>query len=331
MFHHIMNEESADHPLLFRRGMLAAACCVTVFLAALCCVLQTSPAEARIRSALPTASATPAPSRAPSPQPVVLLEDKAPSGASAPTPAPRVLPILPAATPPLPAPRPTPKVEMKVTSYRDYMFSHGSHDIAITIDDGPSENTPALLAVLREEGARATFFVLGNRVRLYPQYAREIVAQGSEIANHSWSHFALQPGESSGRGIREFLYAQQVIGEATGVSGPLLIRIPYGHVYGSLIRSMGRDGYRFVTWTLDTRDWEGGGGERTLEACASAVPGDIILIHSQATSPETLRAIIRLMRERGLSCITVSEMMGRPVPCACPATDTPQVMTLPVS
>lgn len=231
-----------------------------------------------------------------------------------PQPAPRPSPA-PVSTP-VPV-RPTPRINARITSCRDYIISRGVRDVAITIDDGPSGNTPALLRVLAEEDAKATFFVLGNRVKLFPEYARQIVAEGHEIANHSWSHFRLEEDDPPGYGIWQFEYAERVIRECTGVSGRLLIRIPYGKVYGSLIRSMGRDGYRFITWSIDTRDWaHPDGGAHTLETCRNARPGDIILLHSQATSAETLRTLIRSLKEKGLECVTVSDMLGFDAPVA---------------
>jgi peptidoglycan/xylan/chitin deacetylase (PgdA/CDA1 family) len=228
--------------------------------------------------------------------------------------------LRPSFTPPPATPvpvRPTPRVNVRITSYRDYIISHGTHDVAITIDDGPSENTPALLRVLSEEDARATFFVLGNRVKIFPDYARQIVEEGHEIANHSWSHFRLEEDDPDSYGVWQFEYAERVIQEYTGISDRLLIRIPYGKIYSSLIRTMGRDGYRFITWSIDTKDWAyHDDGAHTLEMCRNAGPGDIILLHSQATSAETLRTLIRSLKDKGLKCITVSDMLGFNMPVA---------------
>ncbi|MFM7375971.1 MAG: polysaccharide deacetylase family protein, partial [Chthoniobacterales bacterium] len=64
--------------------------------------------------------------------------------------------------------------------------------VALTFDDGPHpELTPKLLDILRQNGVRATFYVIGRNVETYPDIARRIVAEGHEIANHSWSHPAL--------------------------------------------------------------------------------------------------------------------------------------------
>src|SRR5436305_1564055 len=64
--------------------------------------------------------------------------------------------------------------------------------VALTFDDGPNEPyTSEVLNVLRERHVRATFFLTGMNVQTYPETAREIVRQGHEIGNHSYSHHDL--------------------------------------------------------------------------------------------------------------------------------------------
>src|SRR5689334_791585 len=61
--------------------------------------------------------------------------------------------------------------------------------VLLTYDDGPDpEGTPAVLRELAEADARATFFVLGTRVRLYPDVFRSVVADGHEIGLHGADH-----------------------------------------------------------------------------------------------------------------------------------------------
>src|SRR5690606_139212 len=61
--------------------------------------------------------------------------------------------------------------------------------VALTFDDGPHVSlTPRLLDILKERDVQATFYVLGRNVQRHPEIARRIVAEGHEIANHSWSH-----------------------------------------------------------------------------------------------------------------------------------------------
>ena len=64
----------------------------------------------------------------------------------------------------------------------------GPPRVALTFDDGPSEDTPAVLAALAQTGVRATFFMLGRHVEQHPEIARAVVNGGHAIGNHTYSH-----------------------------------------------------------------------------------------------------------------------------------------------
>jgi len=63
--------------------------------------------------------------------------------------------------------------------------------VALTFDDGPSEWTAPILDVMKEHGARATFFVIGEAIEGRESVLRRTAAEGHEIGNHTWSHPAL--------------------------------------------------------------------------------------------------------------------------------------------
>ncbi|QYR53256.1 polysaccharide deacetylase family protein [Lysobacter soyae] len=88
----------------------------------------------------------------------------------------------------------------------------------LTIDDGPSEETPQILDVLEQYNARATFFLVGDRAEARPALAREIVQRGHGIGNHSQSHpqawfWALGPRQMR----QQIEQAQKQLEVATGV------------------------------------------------------------------------------------------------------------------
>src|SRR5271154_1829902 len=66
--------------------------------------------------------------------------------------------------------------------------SRSRHAIALTFNDGPSDSTPRLLALLNRHSIRATFFMCGQNVRRHPTIARAVLAAGHEIGNHTYSH-----------------------------------------------------------------------------------------------------------------------------------------------
>src|SRR5260370_34890522 len=98
--------------------------------------------------------------------------------------------------------------------------------VALTFDDGPSEDTERILEVLRAYDLKATFFMLGRQVELFPETARRVVADGHEIGNHSYSHpICLFRGAGATR--LQLERAQAIIAEVTG-SQPGFARPPSG-------------------------------------------------------------------------------------------------------
>ena len=74
------------------------------------------------------------------------------------------------------------------------------HAVYLTFDDGPiPESTPYLLKILREFDVKATFFVVGDNVRKYPELYRQILADGHRVGNHTFNHIG-----STRHSIREY-------------------------------------------------------------------------------------------------------------------------------
>src|SRR5579872_5723827 len=101
------------------------------------------------------------------------------------------------------------------------------HQILLTYDDGPNErDTPRLLEVLAKHSARATFFVIGQYVKVLPNIVREIASQGHIVANHTFTHPSLF--WASPRRVREELdRCQKQIEDAIGQT-PAYFRPPFG-------------------------------------------------------------------------------------------------------
>src|SRR5213080_4185518 len=125
----------------------------------------------------------------------------------------------------------------------------GAAAIAITFDDGPDPDvTPRVLALLDEHRARATFFCVGARVNRHPALAREIVARGHTIENHSQRHlhrFSLLGPRAL---ADEIARAQQAILAATG-EVPQFFRAPAGLRNPFLEPVLARAHLRLVSWT----------------------------------------------------------------------------------
>ena len=178
--------------------------------------------------------------------------------------------------------------------------------IALTFDDGPSAYTPGVLKVLRRKKAKATFFMLGQRVNADPSMARRVLAAGHEIGNHSNAHALLpSPGD-----IR---YTSNLIRSRTGFR-PCLFRPPYGAISSSVLSGARSAGMKTVLWDVDTQDWRTPGSGSIAASIRSAGAGSIVLMHDgggpRSQTVAALSGAISSLRHRGYKLTTVSRLLG---------------------
>jgi peptidoglycan/xylan/chitin deacetylase (PgdA/CDA1 family) len=215
----------------------------------------------------------------------------------------------------LPAPRDLPTVPRLIQGALPvYCAGTRGRSFALTFDDGPSPYTLRLVRVLRGEGARATFFEVGNRVAIWPAGVSASTRVG-ELGNHTWSHAHL-PRLSRHDAWRELEWTQITLDRAVG-RVPRLFRPPYAEaerIDDLLARQLGM---------LDVR-WSVDGGDSRLQATPRAVirtvlkglrPGAIVLLHDpHPWTPDVARAVLRAARRKGLRAVTVSELLLRQPP-----------------
>jgi peptidoglycan/xylan/chitin deacetylase (PgdA/CDA1 family) len=152
--------------------------------------------------------------------------------------------------------------------------------IALTFDDGPhGQGTPAVLEALRDAGAPATFFLVGEQVEKDPGVAAEILAAGHAIGVHGYRHTLLlrrAPGA-----LRDDLArASDVIASATGAA-PSLYRPPYGVFSLPALRLVRELGWSPFLWSRWGRDWERAATPASIAARATRNlgGGDVVLLH----------------------------------------------------
>jgi peptidoglycan-N-acetylglucosamine deacetylase len=149
--------------------------------------------------------------------------------------------------------------------------------IALTFDDGPSESTRELLEILARHRAPATFFQIGANVRRLPEVAREVLAAGHEIGNHTDTH-PLLALKSPGFIHRELARAQDTIEHATG-QRPRYFRAPYGVRWFGLRQAQQRLGLAGVMWSTIALDWKRRTPRVVSQLIDGATPGAILCLH----------------------------------------------------
>lgn len=194
---------------------------------------------------------------------------------------------------------------------------------ALTFDDGPSDDTPAVLDALDRAGARATFFVLGEAARRRPDLVRELARRGHEVALHGHTHGKLLAA-SPARVARELDLCAAAIRDA-GVEPSPLFRAPHGFRGPFLGPALRARGLTLVGWTRGVFDTERPGAEVIAErACRRMRPGEILLLHDGCATPgidprrdQTAAAVPEIVarwRRGGFQLVTVSELAAEGAP-----------------
>jgi peptidoglycan/xylan/chitin deacetylase (PgdA/CDA1 family) len=187
----------------------------------------------------------------------------------------------------------------------------------LTFDAGNEGGGAAaqILEILRERGLHVTFFLSGHWVDHNPQLAEQMVVDGHEFGNHSYSHPDLRH-LTDDQIVFELDYTDQVVSDIMGVHTRPYFRPPFGGRNARVLDVAAASGFRSIYWSLDSGDWL---PRATAAAVASKIlryaePGDIVVEHvgAQATADALPVILDELINNRGWRVGTVSEVLGLP-------------------
>lgn len=195
--------------------------------------------------------------------------------------------------------------------------------IALTFDDGPNPPyTSQILSILKLYHVPATFFIIGSNGIQHPDLLRQIVAQGNEIGNHTFTHPDISIISSEQLSL-ELNATERLIESATGKRS-LLFRPPYGEDTEPTTRAQlaplvtaSRMGYYTVGMDIDPNDWSRPGVDVIVKSVltqAQAGTGNVVLLHDgggdRSQTVAALPAIIKGLRARGFQLVTISSLLG---------------------
>ena len=185
---------------------------------------------------------------------------------------------------------------------------------AITFDDAPSEYSDQVVSILSEKGIPATFYAIGQNIEKYPEETKNIVRQGSELGNHTYSHqpLVLQPLSFIDNEIQK---TSQLIRQA-GYPGEITFRPPNGKKFIGLPWYLHEHNMKTIMWDVEPDTLFQGDAEAIVkDALEHTQPGSIILLHpfcktECAADRQALPKIIDGLREQGYSFATISELLA---------------------
>jgi peptidoglycan-N-acetylglucosamine deacetylase len=197
---------------------------------------------------------------------------------------------------------------------KDAPSPNGEKTIALTFDDGPwPETTESILATLKKEKIKATFFVIGQPLKSFPEIGKKVLADGHVIANHTLHHWYHKMSPLVAQ--REIEDTAKIIKEVLNVETEYF-RPPGGVLTNGLVDYAHKHGQSVLMWSVDTGDSQP--RRPTPEAMiktalAQATPGGIVLMHdgggNHTNTAKALPGMIAQLRAQGYKFVTIPELL----------------------
>ncbi|WP_070000790.1 polysaccharide deacetylase family protein [Cellulosilyticum sp. I15G10I2] len=190
--------------------------------------------------------------------------------------------------------------------------TNGEKLVALTFDAAwGADDTDQLIAILDKYNVKATFFIVGDWVRKYPDAVKKFAAAGHDIANHSDKHPHVN--NMSKEAIKkDIMAAHQIIKEVVGKETNLY-RPPYGEYNNTVIEAAKECNYHVIQWDVDSLDWKEYGLSPLIDKVLNHKnlrPGSIILLHNDSKyTAQALEPIIKGILEKGYKIVPISKLV----------------------
>lgn len=187
--------------------------------------------------------------------------------------------------------------------------------VALTFDDGPvPAATEKILAELAQAQVPATFFLTGKAIEQHPEAAKQLIAAGHQIGNHSYSHQRMV--FMSYQKIADEISKTNEFIRALGYDKKILFRPPYGKKLLMLPLYLQRHNITSITWDIEPESIPdiSTDSEKIAEYVAQQVkPGSIILLHvmfpARQASMDAVPGIVSKLKKQGYRFVTVDELL----------------------
>lgn len=191
-----------------------------------------------------------------------------------------------------------------------YCVDRGDQKIALTFDCAwGNSNTDALLSILEEANAKATFFVTGEFCDKYPEDVRKFSEAGHSVQNHSDLHPHVK-GMNINDLIADTRECSRKIKMITGKE-PILYRSPYGEFDDIVITTVEGMGLKTIQWSADSIDWEDPDAATIRKRILSKTEsGSILLFHNDLpNTEEALPSLLTELRQKGFEFVKTEDLI----------------------
>lgn len=212
----------------------------------------------------------------------------------------------------------------KIMNSREFQFFGGivgnvstkDKVVALTFDDGPSQKVDEILSILNSQDVKATFFLIGNDIRKYPEETKKLISAGHEIGNHTYSHNRMV--------LKTLSYIKKEIEETDnlirelGYTEPINFRPPNGKKLIFLPYYLKQNNRKTILWDLEPNSFPevNSSSQKIVQYVIDNVkPGSIILLHpmydDKGNTIDAIKGIIEELKNMGYEFKTVNELLQK--------------------
>lgn len=183
--------------------------------------------------------------------------------------------------------------------------------VALTFDDGPTKNVDAILKLLEQYNAKATFFLIGEEIEKHPEEAKKKVTAGHQIGNHTYSHKAMIFKSNSF--IQQEIEKTDMLIRSIGYTGNIDVRPPYSKKLILFPYYLHKNNRHTVTWNIEPDTFYTKVEDKINNVKEKIKPGSIILMHPMYDQTgkelQAVEGILQALTEAGYTFVTVEELL----------------------
>lgn len=182
--------------------------------------------------------------------------------------------------------------------------------VALTFDDGPTQNTDAILTLLDTYNVKATFFLIGKDIEENPEEAKKIAEAGHQIGNHTYSHKRMVFKSQSF--IKSEIEKTDALIASIGYTETPAVRPPHGKKLIGFPYYLNKHHRKTITWNLEPDTYYTSTEDKITYIKENIQPGSIILMHPMYDTTgkelQTIEKVLQTLIDDGYTFVTIEEL-----------------------